>query len=186
MKSDFEQYDDVELFYLMNSGSGQSEEAFRVLYNRYSARIYSYCQKFLGNKEEARDIFQEAFVRFYQSAQEEREMTNVPAFLLKIARNLCVNLKRKDTSTLTFEDYMSSTYERSDNDELLNLIKTGMELLPPEYKELFILREYEGLTYNEIVNVTGLPLATVKIRLFRARQKLREILAPYLADLSKY
>ncbi|MCX7736645.1 MAG: RNA polymerase sigma factor [Candidatus Kapabacteria bacterium] len=186
MKSDFEQYDDVELFYLMKSGSGHSEEAFRILYNRYSARIYSYCRKFLGNKEEARDVFQEAFVRFYQSAQEEREMTNVPAFLLKIARNLCVNLKRKDTSALTFEDYMSSTYERSDNDELLNLIKTGMELLPPEYKELFILREYEGLTYNEIVNVTGLPLATVKIRLFRARQKLREILAPYLADLSKY
>jgi len=186
MKNDFEQYDDVELFYLMKSGSGSSEQAFKVLYNRYSARIFSYCRKFLGNKEEARDVFQEAFVRFYQSAQEEREMTNVPAFLLKIARNLCVNIKRKDTSTLTFEDYMSSSYEKSDNDELLNLIRMAMELLPIEYKELFILREYEGLTYNEIVNVTGLPLATVKIRLFRARQKIREILAPYLADLSKY
>lgn len=186
MNRDFEQYDDVELFYLMKSGSGHSEQAFKILYNRYSARIYSYCRKFLGNKEEARDVFQEAFVRFYQSAQEERNMTNVSAFLLKIARNLCVNLKRKNTPALVFEDYMSSTYERSDNDELLNLIKTGMELLPAEYKDLFILREYEGLTYKEIVNVTGLPLATVKIRLFRARQKLREILAPFLADLSKY
>lgn len=186
MNKDFEQYDDVELFNLMKSGSGNSEQAFKVLYNRYSARIFSYCRKFLGNNEEARDVFQEAFVRFYQSAQEEREMTNVPAFLLKIARNLCVNIKRKDIPTLTFEDYMSSSYEKSDNDELLNLIKIAMELLPKEYKELFILREYEGLTYNEIVSVTGLPLATVKIRLFRARQKIREILSPYLADLSKY
>lgn len=185
MKSDFEQYDDVELYYLMKSDSGHSEEAFKVLYSRYSARIYSYCRRFMNNKEEAKDIFQEAFVRFYQSAQEERVMTNVPAFLLKIARNLCVNIKRKDNSAVTFEDYMSSSYEKGDNDELLNLIKMAMELLPVEYKELFILREYEGLTYNEIVNVTGLPLATVKIRLFRAKKRIRAILAPYLADLSK-
>lgn len=181
-----ELYSDSELFYLLKSDKRTSERAFAELYNRLSPRIYAYCRRFLGDREEARDVFQETFVKFFQSAKKEREMTNVPAFILRIARNLCVNIKRHEKPAISYEDYMIVNHDnRDDKDELLNLIKMAMELLPLDYKESFILREYEGLSYSEIAELTDAPLSTVKIRIFRAKQRIREILSPYLADLSK-
>jgi RNA polymerase sigma-70 factor (ECF subfamily) len=187
MKKNFDQLGDTELFYLLKSDKATSEKAFAELYARHSARLYAYCRRFLGDKDEAQDVFQETFVRFYQSGTQERLMTNVPAFLLKIARNLCVNSKRRDKNSIAFDDYMAvDDSARSDKSELLDLIKMAIDLLHPEYREIFILREYQGLSYSEIADLTEVSLATVKIRIFRAKQKIREILAPYLSDLSKY
>jgi RNA polymerase sigma-70 factor, ECF subfamily len=187
MAKDYTEYSDDELFYLLKNEGRQAEEAFGELYNRLSPRIFAYCRRFLGNKEEAQDIFQETFVKFFQSGKQEREMTNVPAFALKIARNLCVNSKRKEKTAVSFEDYMVVKNEnRTEQDELLNLIKMALDLLQPEYREMFILREYEGLSYTDIAEMTNIPLSTVKIRIFRAKQKIREILSPYLEDLSKF
>jgi RNA polymerase sigma-70 factor (ECF subfamily) len=112
-------------------------------------------------------------------------MTNLPAFVLKIARNLCVNAKRKEKPTVLLEDYMAVHHDnRNDRDELLNLIKMALELLPEDYKEAFILREYEGLSYSDIAEMTDTPLSSVKIRIFRAKQRIREILQPYMSDLT--
>ncbi len=187
MKKGWAEHSDQELFDLIVAGSKNSENAFTELYNRYSPRVYAYCRRFLGNEEEAMDVFQETFIKFHQCADRDREMTNVPAFLLKIARNLCVNLRRREKTMVTFEDYMINDHVvQSDKDELLGLIKSALELLPDDYREVFILREYDGLSYQEITDVTGITLATVKVRIFRAKQKIREILAPYLKELSKY
>lgn len=186
MAKDFEKYEDAELFDLISNQDKQAEAAFGELYDRYSSRVFAYCRRFLGNKEEAQDVFQETFVRLYQSAQKDRNMTNVPAFILTIARNLCVNAKKREKHDLSFEEFMvakeSSKYE---DDELLNLIKMAIDVLPEDYKEIFILREYDGLSYADIAEVTGTSLNNVKVRIYRAKQKVREILAPYLADLSK-
>lgn len=185
MEKDFTQYGDAELFYLLNSDKSEAEKAFEELYDRLSARVYAYCRRFLGNKEEAEDVLQEAFVRFYQSADSNREMTNVPAYILRIARNLCVNCKRREKTTVSFEDYMAVHHEnREEQDELLNLIKQALDILPDDYREMFILREYEGMSYADIAEITDTSLATVKIRIFRAKQKIREILAPYLEDIA--
>ena len=86
MKNNYEQMSDNELYYLLNSDKKTAERAFSELYSRHSPRIYAYCRRFLGNREEAQDVYQEAFVRFFKSAKQQREMTNVPAFLLKIGR----------------------------------------------------------------------------------------------------
>ena len=75
--------------------------------------------------------------------------------------------------------------EPAEKTELLKLITTALELLPDDYRESFVLREYDGLSYQEIAEITNSSMATVKIRLFRAKQKIRDILAPYLADLAK-
>ena len=188
MAKDFEQYSDAELFYMLSSDNKQeTEEAFAELYNRLSPRVFAYCRRFLNEKEDAQDVFQETFVKFFQSAEKDREMTNVPAFVLRIARNLCVNRLRSDKQTVTYEDYMVGHNDhREEKDELLDLIKRALELLPEDYREMFILREYEGFSYNEIADITEESLSTVKIRIYRAKQKIREILEPYLADLSKH
>ncbi len=69
---------------------------------------------------------------------------------------------------------------------MLALIRAAIKTLPEDYAEVFILREYDGLSYAEIAEVTGESLANVKVRIYRAKQKIRETLAPYLADLSKF
>ncbi len=185
MNKKFEHLDDEELFYLLKKKGEVAEKAFAELYQRHSPRVFAYCRRFLGNREEAQDVFQETFIRFFNSAKNDREMTNIPGFLLRIARNLCVNTKRRTKNHLQFEDYMAGeSGHRHEKDELLNLIKMAIDLLPDDYKDVFILREYDGLSYADIAEIIDEPMTTVKIRIHRAKQKIREILAPYLADLS--
>jgi RNA polymerase sigma-70 factor (ECF subfamily) len=187
MRKKLEEHSDPELFEMLTKDRRTAENAFAELYSRHSARIYAYCRRFLGNKEEAQDVFQDTFAKFYESAGNGREMTNTPAFLLRIARNLCVNLKKKERSTISFEEYMAVHRDNSkDDDEMLELIKMALDLLPQEFREMFILREYEGFSYSEIAEITNEPLSTVKIRIYRAKQKIREILQPYLAELTKH
>lgn len=179
---------DSELYAALKSEKSVSEPAFAELYARYSPRIFAYCRRILGDRERAQDAFQDTFVRFYKSAQQERDMTNVPAYLLRIARNICLNLQRSNKATTTLEEYHVPYTEDIPHEkkELLSLITTALDLLQQEYKEAFVLREYEGLSYQEIAELTDTPLSTVKIRIFRAKQKIREILAPYLEDLEKH
>jgi RNA polymerase sigma-70 factor (ECF subfamily) len=188
MGNNFDEYGDTELFYKLCDAKEVSEKAFAELFARHSPRVFAYCKRFLSTKEEAEDVFQETFIKFHQSAAKERVMTNVPGYLLMIARNLCVNQLRREKKAVSYEDYMAYDGEDTTNEknELLDLIKMAIELLPDEYKEAFILREYDGLTYQEIVNITGVSLTTIKVRIHRAKVKIREVLSPYLAEMSKY
>ena len=187
MGKKMDEYSDRELYECLYQGGKTAERAFGELYARYSSRVYAYCRRFLGNREEAEDVFQETFIRFHQSASKERDMTNVPGFLLKIARNLCVTIKKNVVHNVTIEDYMAVNSDNSvDKNEMLDLIKYAMELLPDNYREFFVLREYNGLSYKEIADLTGESMTSVKVKIHRAKQKIREILAPVLAEMTKY
>ena len=176
---------DAELFARLTGNKEVAEAAFSELYARYSGRVYAYCLRFLGNRDEAQDVYQETFIRFYECARQDREMTNVPGFLLKIARNLCLNSRRNKKRTVEFEDYQFLVPPRSaENSEFLQLITTALDMLPDEYREVFVLREYEGLSYAEIAEVVDASLSNVKVRIFRAKQKIRDILAPYIQEFS--
>ncbi len=183
----FEDLSDIELFNLLKKEKKESPEAFKELYSRYSSRIYAYCRRFVGYKEEAEDIFQDTFKKFYEAAQQEREMTNVYGFIIKIARNLCINSKRNQKRTIEIDDTLNiSTKSRQDKEEMLDLIKQAIDELPAEYKDVLILREYQGLSYIEIAEMTNLSLGTVKVRIFRAKDKIRTILKPYMDEFSKF
>ena len=183
----FEDLSDIELFNLLKKDKKESPEAFKELYSRYSNRIYAYCRRFVGYKEEAEDIFQDTFKKFFEAAQQEREMTNVFGFILKIARNLCINSKRNQKRTIEIDDSLpKTTKSRQYKDEMLDLIKQAIEELPAEYKDVLILREYQGLSYIEIAEMTNLSLGTVKVRIFRAKDKIRNILKPYMEEFSKF
>jgi RNA polymerase sigma-70 factor (ECF subfamily) len=189
MNKKFEEYSDSELFYMLCDEKKTAEKAFSELYARHSSLIYSYILRFLGNRDEAQDVFQETLVRFHQSASKDRDMTNVPGFLMTIARNLCVNAKRSAVTSVSFEDYMAfhdDDRKKHDKDEQLELIKMALDLLPDEYRETFILREYQGYSYKEIAELTNETLTNVKVRIHRARNKIREILEPYLKEMKKY
>ncbi|MFN3780879.1 MAG: RNA polymerase sigma factor, partial [Candidatus Kapaibacteriota bacterium] len=116
MAYNFEKYSDNDLYNLLSNGSKESELAFLEIYRRYSGRIYAYCRRFLGNKEDAMDVFQDTFIRFYHSAKEMRQMSNLSAFLLRIAKNLCLNYLRQKKHSLEVEDYMSHIDIENQND----------------------------------------------------------------------
>lgn len=187
MQKNHSEYSDSELFQRLRGEKQVAEEAFAELYNRHSSRIFAYCRRVMGDKEVARDVFQETFLQFYKSAEKEREMTNVLAFLLKIARNMCLNQRRNNRQKLvSFEEYQFPTYDQlPEKSELLQLITTSLELLPHDLREVFVLREYSGMSYTDIGEIVNASLPIVKVRIFRAKQKIREILAPYLEDLER-
>lgn len=189
MDKKLEEYSDNELYYMLCDNKETAEKAFSELYSRYSSMLYAYILRFVGDREEAQDLFQEVLVKFHQSANKDREMTNVSGFLMTIARNLCINYKRADTKNVSYEDYMASNDDgnsKPENNELLELIKMAIDLLPDEYKEAFILREYQGYSYNDIAELTNETLTNVKVRIFRARNKIRKILKPYLNEINKF
>jgi len=187
MEQNLEKLCDKELFQIIHDNDEFSEKAFTELYNRYSPFVYAYCRRFLNNTEWAEDIFQETFLNFHQGLKKISEMTNLKGYLLSIARNLCYNYVRDFKFNISYEDFSTVIDDsRNENDELLELIKRAIDLMPDDLRELFILREYDGMSYLEIADITDSNVNTVKVKLFRAKQKLRKILEPYIQDISNY
>jgi RNA polymerase sigma-70 factor (ECF subfamily) len=176
---------DRELYGRLAHDDAAAQAALSILYRRYSQRIYTYCRKIIGESTTAEDLLQETFVKLLESGRQERSIENFPAYLMTIARNLCLSHRaRSKRQFVEVEDFhLASRDVPYEQRELLQLIQASLELLPEDYREAFVLREYNGLSYNEIAEVIGESLDVVKVRIFRAKKKLRDILAPYLADL---
>lgn len=182
MGSGYSRNNDEELFTLMTQGD---KGAFVELYTRYRSRIYAYVLRMLGDRDRANDVFQETFIRIYNRCHDhDRTMSNVSAYIFTTARNLCLNAIRNTKPSTPIEDYHEVVFQPShENLELAELVKRALDLLPPRHREAFVLREYDGLTYQEICEITGQSLAAVKVHIYRAKEKLRKILTPYLEEV---
>lgn len=185
-KTEVDETPDLDVYALLTGDDPTAQRALTVLYRRYSQRIYTYCRKITGDNHIAEDLLQETFVKLFDAGRQGRSIDNFPAYLMTIARNLCLSHRaRSKRQYVQVEDFHLTVrdvpYEQK---ELLQLIQMALELLPEDYREAFVLREYNGLAYNEISEVIGQSLDVVKVRIFRAKKKLREILAPYLEDLN--
>ncbi len=189
MKSNYTAQTDTDLAIKIAAKGSDAEAAFKEIYRRYSPMIHAYCMRVLDNEEQAEDIFQDTFIKFYQNIKPEGDdKINVPGFLITIARNLCLNCKRDRRNNVSLDnlDYILQETQNYEQQELLDLIKRSLELLEPEYREAFVLKEYAGLQYNEIAKLTNISLNNAKSRVFRAKQKIKDILQPYLKDLSNW
>ncbi len=188
MNKKITEYNDQELFEFIKAKSRREAEAFSELYDRYSPRVFAYCRRFFNDNDKAKDAFQEVFIRFYQALFKLDELTNVPAFLIRITRNYCITLRSQEKDLVSFEEYMSeesSFIQKMERDEMLSLVNMAMDLLPKDAKDILILREYNGLSYQDIMEVTGESMDNVKVKIHRARKKVREILSPYMNELNK-
>lgn len=186
MKNQYSNYSDAELGEMLTGKKEVAERAFAELYSRYSRKVYAYCLKILGNKEDAGDVFQDTFVRFYNSASQRVINGNIGGYIITISRNLCLNYKRDRKPMESFEEYMGSPQnellEEQDSKEQLELIQSALNKLPIEYRDAFVLRQYQGYSYQEISDMTGESSSTVKNRVWRAKEKIKSLLAPYLKD----
>ncbi len=184
-------YSDDELYGMLFKKESIAEQAFSEIYNRYSSKVFTFCKYFLGNYDDASDVFQETFIKFHKTKKPNKKMTNMRGYLLRIARNLCLNYQRDNKKDMHFEEYMQildfdERLPEKDVEKLGIAIKAAVEYLPDSYKEIFILREYDGLSYNELTEVLGESLDVVRVRLYRAKKALRKALEPQLAKMQIY
>lgn len=187
MANDFSRYSDIALYETIQNNSSLAERAFAELYDRLAPGVFRYCRRVLGSQSLAEDITQEAFVRLYRSTNRERTMSNVAGYVLRIARNLCLNAKSSKhygLASLPELEVPAPSGVQYEHKELLAIIESVVACLPIEYREAFVLREYNGLSYSEIADILDIREPTVKIRIFRAKQKIRALLSPYIAELN--
>lgn len=161
--------------------------AFRVLYERYRGQLFTYCVRMLNDREAAMDTLQDIFVRLHRKRNLYQVGTNFAGWIHTIARNLCLNARRDVREFIEFDETMILDPAQGDNDRDVGLrdqLAAEIQRLPEDYREVVILREYEDRSYNDIVKITGLSMATVKFRIFKAREILRQRLAWGLDEIN--
>lgn len=162
---------------------GGNEEAFEELVNRYKRLVFNTSYRMLGSHEEAEDASQEAFIRMYKSLNRYDPQYKFSTWAMRITTNYCLDLlrKRKGDTVSIEEQYNLKDEGLSPEEEYVRyekqqMVKKAVDSLPAKYKELIILFHNRGLSYSEIMEVTGESLTIVKNRLYRARQMLKDIL----------
>ena len=162
--------------------------SFEELVRRYQRPIAAYVYRMVGNYESALDLTQEIFIKVYNSLSRYRAEFKFSTWIYKIAHNASVDHLRRnstreqslvagpdgDTFDLPIESAHLTPEQESERKERRGEIESVVRALPANYRELIILRHSQDLSYEEIVEVTGLPLGTVKNRLFRAREMMRQ------------
>jgi RNA polymerase sigma-70 factor (ECF subfamily) len=173
---------DEELVEACQSGEAS---AFDVLVARWEDRIRGAAYRFLGSDEEARDVAQEAFLKAYQAIGTFKKEARFSSWLYQIATNLCRDRlrRRKTRATVSLEALEESgpvmvetrpgAHERLLERDLARAVRRAVSELPEEQREVVILKEYQDLTFLEIAQALGVPVSTVKTRLYRGLGQLR-------------
>ncbi len=157
----------------------------------HSGAAYNLARWILGNDQDAEDMVQEAYLRAYKYFT-GYQGGNSRAWLLAIVRNTCYTWLRQNRSqevSVDLDDEITSSESDMLDPEILlqhslnhQLVRSALEKLAVEYRELMILRELEGMSYKEIAKITGIPMGTVMSRLARGRQRLKECLAKLIDE----
>ncbi|HKR02253.1 MAG TPA: sigma-70 family RNA polymerase sigma factor [Pyrinomonadaceae bacterium] len=164
------------------------EDGFEELVRRYQRPIAAYVYRMVGDYEAALDLTQEVFIKVYNSLRRYRSEFKFSTWIYKIAHNSAVDHLRRTVNRgqsltgefegeqydLPVESRRLSPEQESERAERRAEVEQVVRALPSAYRELVILRHSHDLSYDEIAEVTGLPLGTVKNRLFRAREVMRQ------------
>ena len=155
---------------------------FSQIFNRYKVKLYNYVLKMISDRMPAEDIIQNVFLKLFENMNSIKNKDSINFWLFRSARNeVCIYFRNKKTRKDQFNvedidtleiDSGSNLAELLEIKETAQLITNALDKLPPEQKEVFILREYSGFSYIEIASLLELDEALVKSRLYKTRQKL--------------
>jgi RNA polymerase sigma-70 factor (ECF subfamily) len=179
---------------LIARSRAQDEEAFRELVDRHKNLVVNYLTRLTCDRDRAEDFAQETFVRLYQTMDRYREEGQMKAYLLRIATNLVRSEERRNRRWQILRPFFSNETPPADPgpheelvaDEEQQLVSRALTEVDLTYRAPLVLREIEGRSYQEIAQVLGLNEGTVKSRLNRGRNLLKQKLEPYwqTGDLS--
>jgi RNA polymerase sigma-70 factor (ECF subfamily) len=173
-------------------------DRFGDLVERYQGRLVNYVFRLLRNVEDAHELAQEVFIKVYQALDRYDPRYRFSTWIFRVAQNAAIDeIRKRRIRVVSFEgredeegesrEWEPPSPERGPYGELRNVergaaIQDAIEKLPWEYRELIVLRHFGELSYDEIASLKEMPLGTVKNKLFRGRQMLKEELADYLQD----
>lgn len=168
--------------------------AFEQLITGYQKKIVNLAYRMLGNRTDAEDAAQDIFVRVFRSISGFNEKAAFSTWLYRIATNVCLDLLRRkkrqneqntisihrgeenDEYELPIEDNHPSPYEHAKRNEAMRALEKALEQLSEEQRMVIVLRDINGLSYEEIAEITKCSLGTVKSRINRSRLMLRKLL----------
>ena len=172
------------------------ERAFQELVERYQTRLLNFIYRTIGDRERAEDLVQEVFIRVYRHIHRFDTSKKFSTWIYTIASNLAKNELRNRSRNplilfqtitsnredgerpLQFEDYTSRPDDLFEKRHLRHLVEETVDQLPEHHRQVFVLREIEGKSYEEIAEITDCNLGTVKSRLNRARNAFAAIIEP--------
>lgn len=161
--------------------------AFEALVTQYEKLVYSISYRLLGNEQDAQDAAQEAFTKAFISIGSFRGDSKFSVWLYRLTNNICIDMIRKKApaqqslsleddegqqSELEIADERFSPEATLEKKELRRSMNEGLQSLPDSYRQVLVLRELSGQSYDEIADTLNLDIGTVKSRIFRARKKL--------------
>ena len=170
---------------------GGDQESFNQLVLRWERPIYALAYRVIGREEDARDVCQETFLRAFRALNGFRGQAKFSSWLYRIALNLCRDWVRKERRTPVIQapeelevlemaalrEPTPSVEDLVARRELTRVVERAMARLPEEQRTAIILKEYHELTFQEIADLVGCPLSTVKTRLYQGLSVLRRELA---------
>ncbi len=165
------------------------EDGFEEIVRRYQRPITGYVYRMLNNYDASLDVTQEVFIKVYNSLEKYSSEYKFSTWLYRIAHNAAIDYMRRNsvsqqsieaentdgTYQLQLESPQPTPEQERERSEWRTEIDSVVKCLPVVYRELILLRHTQDLSYDEIAEVTNLPLGTVKNRLFRAREMMREM-----------
>ncbi len=166
---------------LLRKAASGDAKAFALLADRHTEGLFRLAWSLTGNRTDAEDVLQEAFIGAYQGAKGFQGRSSVRTWLGQIVARQAASLRRSkrvrkalslDTQVVTYGVESGNESETDAREDLMKVL----EQMTPDYREVIVLREFGNMSYEEIAASLGLPRGTVESRLFRARGELRELL----------
>jgi RNA polymerase sigma-70 factor, ECF subfamily len=174
---------DIDERNLVQRAAGGDQEAFEALVHVHQEGVFNVALRMLGNRQDAEDAAQDAFVRAFRSLDRFDPRYPPGPWLKKIAVNVCLNrLERRPDLALDEEggsignDPAPGPASQAETRELSTRIRSELVRLPPRYRAAIELRHFQGLDYAEMAEALGRPLSDVKSDLFRGRRLLAKLL----------
>jgi RNA polymerase sigma-70 factor, ECF subfamily len=159
------------------------EGALAALYDLYHLELLAYCRRILGNSQDAEDVVQDVFAKLQSDIKSLRDDTLFRNWLLRIARNealMKIRGRRFNGDINSDQVWITETpLDLVEQGETSLIVQKLLDELKPIYRQVLVLREYEGMSYAEIAEALELSLETVKIRVYRARNSMTEKLKIY-------
>jgi len=182
---------------LVEKAQGGDKHAFDLLVGKYQRKLGRLLSRFIRDPAEVEDVTQEAFIKAYRALPSFRGESAFYTWLYRIgintAKNYLVSQSRRAPTTTEFDTDDAETFEDGDHLRDINTpesvllskqigetVNTAMDALPEELRVAIVLREIEGLSYEEIAQIMNCPIGTVRSRIFRAREAVAARLRPLL------
>lgn len=170
--------------YLIQQVKDEDPSTFEWIVLKYQDKIYNLCRYLLGNPQDAEDAAQEVFIKAYRKLKDFRPESSLYTWLYRIGVNTCLDHKRKfrpePLKDQSSAEYLSSAEpspeRRYQSKEIGRAIQSAFEQLSKNSRAVIVLKEMEGLSYEEIAEVMDTSVGTVKSRISRTREELRRLL----------